>query len=126
MRWWLALLVALPFLATRLSAGGDLLIPSASGTPSPVVAPSPGLGTPMLVVALVCAAAGAWFMWKGRRQSALRASRGNLSVAETRSLGNRQYLVVAAYGKQKFLIGVCAGRISLLSPLDDSSNPPAS
>jgi len=126
MRWWPTPLVALPLLATRLSAGGDLLIPSAAGTPSPVVAPSPGLGTPTLVVALVCAAAGAWFMWKGRRQSGLRASKGNLTVAETRSLGNRQYLVVAAYGKQKFLIGVCAGRISLLSPLDDSSNPPAS
>lgn len=126
MRWPATPLVALPLLATRLLAGGDLLIPSASGTPSPIVAPSPGLGTPTLVVALVCAAAGAWFVWKGRRQPGLRAAKGNLTVAESRSLGNRQYLVVAAYGKQKFLIGVCAGRISLLSPLDDSSNPPVS
>ena len=126
MRWWPTPLVALPLLANRLLAGADLLIPSASGTPNPIVAPSPGLGTPTVVVALVCAAAGAWFMWKGRRQAGLRAAKGNLTVAETRSLGNRQYLVVAAYGRQKFLIGVCAGRISLLSPLDDSSNPPAS
>jgi flagellar protein FliO/FliZ len=45
-------------------------------------------------------------------------------VAESRSLGNRQYLVVADYGKQKFLIGVCAGRISLLSPLDQPDSAP--
>jgi flagellar protein FliO/FliZ len=126
MRWWLIRLTAFPLLAARLPAGGDLLLPSASGTPNPIVAPSPGLGMPTLVVAVFCAAAGAWFLWKGKRQSVLRAGKGNLTVAETRSLGNRQYLVVAAYGRQKFLIGVCAGRISLLSPLDDSSQPPAS
>ena len=38
--------------------------------------------------------------------------------------GNRQYLVVAAYGEKKYLIGVCVGRISLLAPLDDAANPP--
>jgi flagellar protein FliO/FliZ len=126
MRWWSTRLVALPLVASRLCAAGDLLIPSASPTPNPVVAPSPGLGGPTLVVALVCAAAGAWFLWKGRRNSGIRASKGNLTVAESRSLGNRQYLVVAAYGRQRFLIGVCAGRISLLSPLEDSGSPPAS
>src|SRR5580698_3525772 len=106
MRWWPTRLVALPFVASRLWAAGDLLIPSASTTPSPVVAPSSGLGGPTLVVALVCAAAGAWFLWKGRRNSGIRTAKGNLTVSESRSLGNRQYLVVAAYGRQKFLIGV--------------------
>jgi flagellar protein FliO/FliZ len=126
MRWRLPRLFALSLLASRLCAGADLLIPSAAGgTPSPAN-PSSGLGAPTLVVALLCAAAGVWFLWRGRRQSSLRASKGSLTVAESRSLGNRQYLVVAAYGKQKFLIGVCAGRISLLAPLDGADNPPAS
>ncbi len=124
MRWRLPFLSALPLLASRLCAGGDLLIPSSTGgTPSPAVAPS-GLGAPTLIVALLCAGAGAWFLWRGRRQSGLRLSKGSLTVSESRSLGNRQYLVVAAYGKQKFLIGVCAGRISLLSPLDPSDSAP--
>ena len=45
--------------------------------------------------------------------------RGNIarSRSMTRSLGNRQYLVVASYEGQKFLIGVCPGRIDLLAPL---------
>jgi flagellar protein FliO/FliZ len=45
----------------------------------------------------------------------------NLAVEETRSLGNRQYLVVASYQDKKFLIGVCPGRIDLLSALDNAS-----
>ncbi len=125
MRWRLPLLFALPLLASRLCAGADLLIPSAAGgTPSPANPPS-GLGTPTLIVAVLCAAAGAWFLWRGRRQSGVRMSKGSLTVAESRSLGNRQYLVVASYGKQKFLLGVCAGRISLLAPLDGADGPPA-
>jgi flagellar protein FliO/FliZ len=125
MRWRLPLLFALPLLASRLCAGGDLLIPSSSGgAPSPVSAPS-SLGVPTLVVALLCAGAGVWFLWRGRRQPGGRLAKGSLTVAESRSLGNRQYLVVASYGKQKFLLGVCAGRISLLSPLDESESAPS-
>jgi flagellar protein FliO/FliZ len=41
-----------------------------------------------------------------------------LAIDETRSLGNKQYLVVASYEGKKFLIGVCPGRIDMLSPLD--------
>jgi flagellar protein FliO/FliZ len=43
-----------------------------------------------------------------------------LAVDETRSLGNRQYLVVASYEGKKFLLGVCPGRIEMLSALDGS------
>ena len=52
----------------------------------------------------------------------LRADR-RLAIAETRSLGNRQYLVVAAYDGRKFLLGVCPGRIEMLAPLDGGSPP---
>jgi flagellar protein FliO/FliZ len=75
--------------------------------------------TPLLVVALGAAAAGGWLLWRQRRTPAGLAARDarKLSVAETRSLGNRQYLVVADYDGRKFLLGVCPGRIDLLSPL---------
>jgi flagellar protein FliO/FliZ len=46
----------------------------------------------------------------------------SLAIDETRSLGNRQYLVVASYEGKKFLIGVCPGRIDMLSSLDGSSS----
>ena len=44
-----------------------------------------------------------------------------LAIDETRSLGSRQYLVVASYEGKKLLLGVCPGRIDLLTPLDSPS-----
>ena len=40
-----------------------------------------------------------------------------LEISETRMLGNRQFLVVAAYEDRKILIGVCPGRIEYLCTL---------
>ncbi len=40
-----------------------------------------------------------------------------LNIAETRMLGNRQFLVVAEYEDRKMLIGVCPGRIDYLCTL---------
>ena len=40
-----------------------------------------------------------------------------LEISETRMLGNRQFLVVAAYEDRKILIGVCPGRIDYLCTL---------
>ena len=55
----------------------------------------------------------------------LRASQdaqfAQLTIDETRSLGSRQYLVVASYQDKKFLLGVCPGRIDLLSALPEKS-----
>ena len=45
-------------------------------------------------------------------------------MAETRPLGNRQYLVVAAYDEKRYLLGVCPGRIELLAPLETAVAPP--
>lgn len=136
---WLAFAAAL--------AGGRLLADSASAPasalpPDTVLRPSAtpggvsgrpegggigGAGTAALV-ALV-GAAGGWMFWRRLRVSAP-AARGEqrLAIAETKSLGNRQYLVVAAYGSRRYLIGVCPGRIDLLSPLegDAAAPPPAS
>jgi flagellar protein FliO/FliZ len=120
MRRLLLLLAVLSLLAPRLAATSDVLFPRGSAGASPAVSSS-GMGAPTMLLAAACAVAGAWFLWRSRRQSAGRVSKGKLSVAETRSLGNRQYLVVAAYGEKKFLIGVCVGQMNLLAALDDGA-----
>ena len=126
MRWRLTLLAALPLVVSRLGAASDVLVPRGPAAPADYSSmASSGLGPSTWALAFVLAAAGAWLLWRNRRRSGGQAAKGKLSVAETRSLGNRQYLVVASYGKQKFLIGVCVGNISLLAPLSDEDNPQA-
>lgn len=79
------------------------------------------------IAVVLLGVAGGWVLWRRLRMSAPPA-RGErlLSIAETRSLGNRQYLVVASYGEQRFLLGVCPGRIGLLSRLDPGAREPES
>lgn len=48
-----------------------------------------------------------------------------LHIEESRSLGHRQYLVVAAYEGRRFLLGVCPGSIEYLSGLDSDAATPA-
>lgn len=74
----------------------------------------------LIVLAAGAAAAGGWMLWRQRRTPGGIAGREarKLNVAESRSLGNRQYLVVADYDGKKFLLGVCPGSISMLAPLD--------
>ena len=96
---------------------------------APVEATAPARSTSsnatLLLFALVAAAAGGWLLWRQRRsaQGLLSREARKLAVTETRSLGNRQYLVVADYEGRKFLLGVCPGRIDLLSNLDGPSPP---
>lgn len=87
----------------------------------PTGSQSSGSSPVLLVVAIGAAAAGGWMLWRQRRTPSGIAGRDarKLAVSETRSLGNRQYLVVADYDGKKFLLGVCPGRIDLLSPLDE-------
>jgi flagellar protein FliO/FliZ len=117
-------LLWVPFLGTRLAAASDVLFPR--GTAGASADPAPGIGAPAVLLAVACAVAGAWLLWRGKRKAAGLSARGKLSVAETRSLGNRQYLVVAAYGEKKFLIGVCVGQMNLLAALDDGAKSPPS
>jgi len=84
---------------------------------------SGSLGSVTLVVALLIAAVGAWLFWRGRRDAAIGRDERLLAIDETRSLGNRQFLVVASYENKKFLIGVCPGRIDLLAPLHEAAPP---
>ena len=90
----------------------------------PVEKPVSGASPFLVVSALIAAGAGGWLLWRQRRSPAgFTGGQGRkLSVSESRSLGNRQYLVVADYEGKKFLLGVCPGRIDLLSPLGDDAN----
>lgn len=83
---------------------------------------SSGSGALTMVGVFALAGAGGWMLWRARANGVAGLARGtrNLAVEETRSLGNRQFLVVASYQDKKFLIGVCPGRIDLLSALNSS------
>lgn len=88
-----------------------------------------GFGAMTFVGALALATGGIWLARRGRLPGAGTRDLRHLSVEETRPLGNRQYLVVAAYDDKRFLIGVCPGRIEFLTSLESSParrDPPAS
>jgi flagellar protein FliO/FliZ len=124
----------LPVLRAAVACGGGLLamaalavddtkiiFPGATHADSPAAGAGGGLGSITLIIGLALAAVGAWFVWRGRNGLSPSREARALAVTETRSLGNRQYLVVASYENKKFLLGVCPGRIDLLAPLHDSA-----
>ena len=89
---------------------------------SPTInAPSGSYGALTFIGALALATGGIWLAKRGRLPGGANRDLRHLTVEETRPLGNRQYLVVAAYDDKRFLIGVCPGRIEFLTALDDSS-----
>lgn len=74
--------------------------------------------TMYLALLLALFAGGAYFLRNGFSlfQPKIKGER-KLEISETRMLGNRQFLVVAAYEDRKILIGVCPGRIDYLCTL---------
>ena len=124
-----ALALASAGVAAELEAD-HVIVPKASAEKTEVAErPASGSGTLTFVAVIALGCAGGWMLWRGR-SGALASLRGgvraprNLVVEETRALGNRQYLVVASYQDKKFLLGVCQGRIDLLSPLHEGGVAP--
>jgi flagellar protein FliO/FliZ len=126
----LALLAAVALSSPRIAAdspaaSGPIIYP---GTPPATDSRRPE-GTGYSVTAAIfitgCAAAGVWLWLRGRKGGPGPSVRGErkLSIAETRPLGNRQYLIVAAYEGKKYLLSVCPGRIDLLAPLEPPGPP---
>ncbi len=99
-------------------APGDVIYPRSAAAAVGTGADSGHGYSAVLIAALLMAGAGGWLFWRGRTAPGGVAALRKLAIAETKSLGNRQYLVVATYEDKKYLLGVCPGRIDLLTPLD--------
>lgn len=64
-----------------------------------------------------------WFLFKrGVIRKPFSSSEGKLKVAESRMLGNRQYIMVVEYEEKKILLGVGPGKIDYLTSLDGYRN----
>lgn len=105
------------------TAEDQVIVPSAQSVKPVAPTTGPGGGAFTAVAVIILAGAGVWLLWRARagKLANLHRAGRQLEIEETRSLGNRQYLVVAAYQDKKFLLGVCPGRIDLLAPLHDGA-----
>lgn len=88
--------------------------------------PAPPLTNLLILLALLLALAIVlwWMTQRGTLGLAGRRLQGRgLQISEIRSLGNRQFLIVAEYGHVRVLLGVSPGRIDYLRdlPSDDPS-----
>ena len=125
----LALLLALSPAAALAAAAVDeskVIYPKTTAAGAPAAESPAGLGVTTVIGALALAGGGGWLLLRARSAKATGRNTSSLAIDETRPLGNRQYLVVASYEGRKFLLGVCPGRIDLLSPLDGAAPPPKS
>lgn len=108
-------------------------IPSAATTPAHILYPANGVApvsahglgetpgtanTAMSFLALLGLCAGGYYLLR-RRSGFASSDKGlrKLNVSETRSLGNRQFLVVVEYENERVLLGVTPGKIDYLCPL---------
>ncbi|HEY9153893.1 MAG TPA: flagellar biosynthetic protein FliO [Opitutaceae bacterium] len=111
---------------TGASASNQIIYPQGSSTAAntAVTKSEDGRGY-LLVVAILLAGASGWVMLQRRKgMPILNREARKLQIEETRPLGNRQYLVVASYEDRKFLLGVTAGQIQLLSDLNKPEQKP--
>lgn len=109
------------------AADDDTIISPRSGAnraETPASAIGGSMNSMSLIVGLALAAVGGWLVWRNRRGTPVGKDQRLLAIEETRSLGNRQFLVVASYEGRKFMLGVCPGRIEMLAPLDGSAIAP--
>jgi flagellar protein FliO/FliZ len=118
----LALLLAfVPALSAQPAKADPVIYPRGTATgDAPAAAGKEGTSSSFYLAVALLAGAGGWWLWL-KRKGGLRgglANAAHLTIAETKSLGSRQYLVVADYDGKKFLLGVCPGSIELLTPLD--------
>ncbi len=104
--------------AEEKAADAAVIYPHRPGARSEPVSRGGSGYVSVLGIALLLAGTGAWLFWRRRNPLGSVAPMRRLAIAETKSLGNRQYLVVASYEDKKYLLGVCPGRIDLLTPLD--------
>jgi len=82
-----------------------------------------GLFSTSSTSSLLLSLLGAWFLFKrGFLKKPFSKGEGKLKVAESRMLGNRQFLMVVEYEDNKILLGVGPGKIDYLTSLDTYRN----
>jgi flagellar protein FliO/FliZ len=116
-------ILGLGFFAAAAAFAADdnqIIFPGSTRAESPAKSAGATLNSLSLIVGVALAGVGGWLLWRNRRGTPAGRDVRSLAIDETRSLGNRQYLVVASYEGKKFLIGVCPGRIDMLSPLESA------
>jgi flagellar protein FliO/FliZ len=106
------------FLA-QASAADSLLSGEAIGS-------GPSLSPIIFVLVLLLCVLAIVFIYLRRNGLQRIRKAGELDILETRPLGGRQFLLVARVGQEKFLLGVCPGRIDYLCPLNTDSDSLAS
>jgi flagellar protein FliO/FliZ len=104
--------------ASRASDGQGMYVPGNLSAPVSPIHGDPGMGAITVIGTMLLAGAGGWLLLKGRKLPFPGRVAKKLSIDETRSLGSRQYLVVASYEGKKMLLVVCPGRIDLITPLN--------
>lgn len=113
-------MMAAPEPAASVARTGDTVIypRSDEGSPdAPQKNTSNSSPATWVFVAMVGLGAGGYWYLRQRGKSPL-SRRGSIQIEDTRALGNRQFLVVASCDGRRFLLGVAAGGIQMLSPLD--------
>ena len=123
---WLAFLLAYPLFGADLDSDKVIVPNSAVANKAPAAAGGTGSGALTIAGVILLGGAGGWMLLRARAGGLKQFNRAprQLAVEETRPLGNRQFLVVASYQDKKFLIGVCPGRIELLSALSGNATEP--
>ena len=116
-----ALFVALGSAMLHAADDSTVIFPASATRAEAKSASNGGFGSLTLVAGIILAGAGAWYVWRGRQTTGVSRAPRHLMIDETRSLGSRQYLVVASYEGKKFLLGVCPGKIDLLTPLSGTA-----
>ncbi len=75
------------------------------------------------LVILAGLAVAVWFLFKrGVFRKTFANKEGKLKIAESRMLGNRQYIMVVEYEDNKILLGVGPGKIDYLTSLEGYQN----
>lgn len=127
-RWWRRALVAAGLLGLGFSASaleepapaGDILYPRGSeARPAAAVKEERGFPVTGAVAATGLLAVGGFYLLR-RGANGRAAARGpghGLRIEDTKPLGNRQFLAVAAFGNTRVLLAVSPGKIEKLCEL---------
>ena len=129
----LPVVLVIVFVLSPIAAGMEAQAGTVSATPSEpwtVIAATSGPGLEawiqllgMLLLLLGIFAAAAWAIKRWRLLPQLREGGQNLKIVESRSLGQRNSILVVQYMDREFLIGSGSNGVQLIGELGGDSSP---